>query len=708
MRAAFLLAVLAIPFPAQLACSQFVNAQFVNAVEFPTERLPRANWERELVWLKNIGVRDVSAGEVSSALLQLLRRLEMRVWVRSPSALSEQDMAAHGGPVKWMDGSAPVPQPVVRVSASDPAALFRSRAAIASGRGTLLWADVEDTLTTQGVFQKGAVSFAGNERAGAAIVRREAALLRTWTPLLSAARRRSVSGRFPPGVQASALVSTAGLGSAVSLVNQSSKPFSGPLKIGKLRIPNAKAAPGQAVWLPLDLSLSASGLCADCAVFAPSDRIVHATAELRGIEFENGILAMEFTAPEEAEVLVRLSHRPSGPLIAGGRPREFDWDESASTARIVIPAGKAPVFDTRIGIAIEPPESSAFFTSAKSLLLGQTNRLHAQFSSAALAARSRLLAPAYFQVKAAPKSETEIDYEVTPPPGALHGERVEFALEADGVRLGHARLQLLRPASVRLADAVSLHFGAEAELPSVPPLVASTGDVRIRIRNNDSAIRNYTLDAQCEGVDLLPARTEIAVGASAEREVTLRAIGGSGVHSCNLVLGGMAPGNLTTAFRHALFKRGEAMAYRADLDADGEDEWIIENQKLRAVFSAREGGRWLEFVSKDNNWNALPAAGALRNAGSVEVTASSGREGSVQFSGKGWRRTIRLGGGDSYLAIEQDSPLPFEIPASGPSGSLMLGVARTAPNRAVYLLDRFTETQFAEAMERLMGGPVRP
>ncbi len=691
MRAVCLLIGLAVP----------AAAQMVHAVEFPASRIPRSSWERELVWLRNIGIRDISTGEASPELMQLFRRLGLRLWLRSPSGAGEKDMAAHGGPVAWIDGRAPVPQPVIRVSAIDPAALFRSRAVIASGKGTLLWTDVEDTLTAEGTFQKGAVSFGGNERAGAAIVRREAALVRTWTSVLSAARRRPVSGRFPEGVQVSALVSSAG--SAVSLVNQSSKPFAGPLRIGKLRIPTAKVAPGQAVWLPLDLSLSTSGLCADCAVFAPTNRIVYATAELHGVEYENGILAMEFTAPEEAEVLVRLSHRPSGPLIAGGRPREFDWDEGASTVRMTIPAGKAPVFEVRIGIAIAAPESSGFFTNAKVLLLGQVNRLQAQFSSAALAARSRLLAPAHFQVRALAKSETEMEYEVTPPPDALHGERVEFALEADGVRLGRARLQLLRASSVRLPDAVSLHFGPEAALPSVPGLVAGSGEARVVIRNNDSAIRNFTLDARCDGLELLPSRTEIAVGASAEREFTLRAIGGSGVYACNLVLGGVS-----TPFQMALIKRGETLAYSADLDADGRNEWIIENQKVRAVFSARDGGRWLEFVSKDMGWNAVPVAGALKGAGAVAVTSSSGREALLQISGKGWRRTVRLGNGDSWITVEQDSPLPAEVLASGPSGSLMLGVARTAPNRAVYVLDRLTESQFAEVMERLKAHPVRP
>src|SRR5216684_774664 len=35
-------------------------AEFVQAVEFPYDHHPRALWERELVWLKNIGIRTVA------------------------------------------------------------------------------------------------------------------------------------------------------------------------------------------------------------------------------------------------------------------------------------------------------------------------------------------------------------------------------------------------------------------------------------------------------------------------------------------------------------------------------------------------------------------------------------------------------------------------------------------------------------------------
>ena len=79
-------------------------AEFVQAVEFPYYVYPRALWERELVWLKNIGIRTVEfsipwnwhqvapgdfdlTGRTAPTrdlygLVKLLRRLGIRAWIR--------------------------------------------------------------------------------------------------------------------------------------------------------------------------------------------------------------------------------------------------------------------------------------------------------------------------------------------------------------------------------------------------------------------------------------------------------------------------------------------------------------------------------------------------------------------------------------------------------------------------------------------------
>ena len=74
-----------------------------------------------------------------------------------------------------------------------------------------------------------------------------------------------------------------------------------------------------ALWLPVNVPLMAGPLCKDCSAFGNADHLVYATAELTAMEYENGVLAMEFSAPAAGEVVLQLSREPVGPFVAGGR-----------------------------------------------------------------------------------------------------------------------------------------------------------------------------------------------------------------------------------------------------------------------------------------------------------------------------------------------------------------------------------------------------
>jgi hypothetical protein len=362
-------------------------------------------------------------------------------------------------------------------------------------------------------------------------------------------------------------------------------------------------------------------------------------------------------------------------------------------ARLKIPAGKGPARRVRVGLAIAPPEHTGFFVNPSRLVIGRKNVVSTSYSSPELAGRSRLLAPAGYQLQARPKSPTEIDYEVTVPATALHGERVELALEADGVRLGRARLQVFRPASVRIREAASLHFG-ETELRIDPPLIAfdprAGRTIDIVVRNNAPALETFTIVASGEGIEFMPPKSEISIGAIAERPISPRVFGPegvSGIYTAAVVLGGGA--EMVQPLRFVAIRRGDALAYSLDLDGDDSPEWVLENQKIRAVFSARGGGRWVEFVWKDTNTNVLPEAGAFPGSGPVEFrSANAGREASLEIAGAAWRRTIRVTGAAVQVTVDQDTPLPPETLAARKTGEVALRVSRPAPNRAVYSLDR--------------------
>ena len=734
------------------------SGDILQAVEFPYYLFPRTLWERELVWLKNIGVDTVEfsipwnwhrvpAGEYDLTgrtsprrdlvgFVRLLRRLKLRAWVRPlppvPGLVNEgwpggappggaaqrawlkaleetlgTQTASHGGPVAFVEGRAlsidagPPPAPVTVISATGAGALERSRDAVSLRRGAILWTGVEDQLYPAGwaadsttLLRQGAVGLAGEERTSLEPLRREAALLRNWAALLGGMRPvtmpKPAGGKLPGGVRAVEFLSP--MASAVCVTNRGAQPFHDELRVvepASLRtvtIPMVSVPAGESLWLPLDVSLGPKALCRECTNFSGDEHIVYATAELLSIEFENGILAMEFAAPQAGEAVLQLARKPVGPFLAAGGPAAFDWDEKNLRARLPIPASAAAGHRVRIGIAMEEPETSGFFNEAHRLLAGRTNTVSTMYSSAKVAARSRLRLPEGYTAESAVKSPNEIDYAVAVPADAIHGDWASLELEADGLPLGRARLQLFRPLTIRMPQSIHLHFGRRTELspePPVAPIEPSGGsEIDIRLRNNSLEIQTYHLEPSGEGLEFLPPRADISVGPTDERSFLLRAFareGAAGLLDWRLRVTGGAQAD--APMRALVAPRNAVVAWSADLDGDGAPEWVLESHKARAVFSGADGGRWMEFTWKDSNTNFLPEEGVFASPGAVQVRATGG---GLEFEGKGWRRTVRLV--DSALTVEQTTALPPDHLTPDKVGDASMSIDRASPTRAVYTL----------------------
>jgi hypothetical protein len=313
---------------------------------------------------------------------------------------------------------------------------------------------------------------------------------------------------------------------------------------------------------------------------------------------------------------------------------------------------------------MEAPETSAFFEDARILIIGQKNILPTTYTSEAVATRSRVRAPAGLKLEPHPKGPLQIDYEVDVPPTALNGDHVELALEADGVQMGHARLQLLGPASLRVREAVSRHFGSTSELPLYPALVSMDGrtgrSINVTVRNNFPDIKNFVLGLSGEGLEFLPAHSEISIAGSSERDVSIRVFakeGSTGLREAAAKLSGA--GNFDLPILFAVIPRGETISYSTG------GVHILESAKARAVFADEREQKWLEFIWKDSERNVLPDSGIDLGPG---------------------RRKIILTGAE--LTIEQDSPLPTEKLKPGKQADINLQIQHPTPARSTYTLTR--------------------
>jgi hypothetical protein len=615
---------------------------WVESVEFPWNAYPRQLWERELVWMKNIGITHVSLPpdkdtERLNEVIRIIRRLDLEADLESPVPDALQPLTrAHGGPL-----TEPLPGPPMRLSALAPGVLARSRDLLAVGAGALLWTNVEETIDGSG-FHEGAVNFAGEEKPATLAVRRNAQLALFWGKTFPALRPAPGAGirldaGAPPatGISVRQFIGDNGA-SLVSFANKSAMPWTGDLRVfytaakRSIAIPSVSIPAHDVLWLPVDLPLTDGPLCRNCSAFGNTDHLIYATAELTEMEYENGILAMEFYAPSAGEAVLQLSREPAGPLVAGGKPVAFDWDDHAMRVRLKIPAGADASKHVRIGIAIEPPDSTAFFDSARVLLIGETNRLNAQFSSEMIAQRSRLrIAPGFAVKQESGKDELSLIYGIKVPETIVHGDHTELALEADGMQMSHARPQLLKPATLRFPDAIDVHLAAASALPLFPatiPVNQRTGrEITVTVRNNAPEIRTYQLELKAEGLEFSPAKLEIAVGASLARDVTFRIFASDalpGLHKGTANLSGAE----SEPIQFVVIPQNGAVAYSVN------EFTLVESARSRASFMP---GHWLELLNKENNQNQLAGGGVAFTPGPIEAKDDSLIFGSGQ-------RTLRL------------------------------------------------------------------
>ncbi len=598
------------------------------SVEFPYAGLPRPVWERELAHLKEMGVAHVSLPPAKDAsqlddVIRIVRRLGLEADLEGAIPDRLQPLAkAHGGPLTDA-------LPAVRVAATMARAIDNERKLVMSGTQAILWTDVFETLSP--AYAPGAITLAGTEGPAAAIIRREAQIARYWGSQLSALPE-SPGARLgipvdnvtvhqyiadKPGVQGLSLT---------TVVNNSSDPWQGEVRVmypamqRPIALPTVSLQPYGVLWLPVNIPLTAGPLCTGCTGFGTSDHVAYATAELTDMEYENGVLAMEFYATSPGEVILQLSREPTGPLLAGGRPTTFDWEPKTQRVRLPIPAGNAKTGRVRVALAIDAPSATAFFLSPSVLLIGETNSLTAEFSPPAIVTRSRLrTTPEFTSTQEAKPDEdkekpTLVTYKINVPSTAVGGDVAQLAIEADGTQLSHSQLRVSPSAELTFDDAIAIRVAADSFVPLSPAAVPvnqrSGREIVVSLRNNAPEIRTFNLELNVPGVEFSPRKMTVSVGALLARDLTFRIFSGAtpGIHDGEVRLSGAA--RITEAVRFVVLPPTGSIAWSE------EGFSILEDTKSRASFL---GNQWLEMIDKESGRDTQPAGGTVLNAGSVET-----------------------------------------------------------------------------------------
>lgn len=196
-----------------------------------------------------------------------------------------------------------------------------------------------------------------------------------------------------------------------------------------------------------------------------------------------------------------------------------------------------------------------------------------------------------------------------------------------------------------------------------PPLFYPTDDnateakLKVRLVNNTS--QPLTLNRSALGVASEPLQMKLEEVIVAEYTYTFAPGSSQVLNPFEITLSD----GVTTEVAKVAFvalKKGEAIVFAYDVDQDGFDEYVLENERLRLIISPQLGARAFGLIDKRTGVNAFASEGALGDK-FVEldpadaVRRKEGMEGTIQrpyvaeiLSAKGGRAGLRL----SYYAAD--------------------------------------------------------
>ncbi|HWD97926.1 MAG TPA: hypothetical protein VG345_02775, partial [Bryobacteraceae bacterium] len=179
-------------------------------------------------------------------------------------------------------------------------------------------------------------------------------------------------------------------------------------------------------------------------------------------------------------------------------------------------------------------------------------------------------------------------------------------------------------------DAIQVRLARSSSYPLYPatiPVNARAGrEIAVSIRNNAPEIRNFKVAMAAGGLEFSPASIDVAVGASAARDVSFRVFAGRatpGLHSGEVKLSGAA--SLAEPFLVVVIPPAREIAWAAD------GFFFLESASERASFLP---GSWLEYIAKEQGQDRLTAPVTPFSPGPIAAEA-----GALSFAGG---RTLHL------------------------------------------------------------------
>ena len=401
---------------------------------------------------------------------------------------------------------------------------------------------------------------------------------------------------------------------------------------GRLELPEFNLRARDALMLPLRLPLGSA-----------SEEIVYSTAELTRREMANGKISLRFYAPDDAEAVLSLPHAPTGAVTINGQPAVSSYDAASKRLRIRLAeasrrastadedelAGRRQ-HELDVEIVYERGLPELAIKTAK-LIIGETNQVAVELSNrtAAAAVRGKLtlsVARLFRQedfsvdVELAPRATKTFNFTVPVSAKAVREDqatlRAKLTTNAQQFHSPAVTAEILPRFSWQIFPKVAVPLRADTSLTINPPLLlpadANATSAQFSLRTGNNTSQPITLRRESLFLNALPLK--LAPDEEMQSTFTFNYAPGekSALNQFTVTLSdGVA--TETAKVNLLTLRKGEAIAFAYDVDRDGFEDCVLENEFLRLIVSPRAGARAFTLLNKRTGENVFTSIGGLRD-----------------------------------------------------------------------------------------------
>ena len=405
-----------------------------------------------------------------------------------------------------------------------------------------------------------------------------------------------------------------------------------PASTGRLELPEFTLRARDALMLPLRLPLGSG-----------SEEILFATAELTKREMANGKILMRFYAPDTADAVLSLPHAPAGAVTIDGQPAVSSYDAASKrlTIKLIQPRRRAKSDDEDelagrhqheldVEVVYERGLPELTVKPAK-LIIGETNQVAVEITNrtAAAAVRgklqltvARLFRQEQFtqEIELAPQTTKTFTFAVSVGKQAVAEDqailRATLTTSSRQFHSPSATAEILPRFSWRVFPQTAVQLRADTKLAIAPPLLlpsdANATSAQFSLRTGNNTGQRITLKRDA----LLLNAPPLSLSPDEEMQSTFTYNFPPGtksaLHPFNVTLSdGVA--TETVRINFLALRKGEAVAFAYDIDRDGFDDYVLENEFLRLIVSPNAGARAFALINKRTGANAFTSVGGLRD-----------------------------------------------------------------------------------------------